>query len=113
MHRASAPSPGIPKPKRRNRPGTKAFREIRQIQKSTELLCRKLRLRNLVRGTAQEMTPGLRFHSSTLKVLQQASEAYLVELFKEVNLSALHAKRVTIMPRDMLPARRVRGEVRW
>lgn len=111
--RKSAPSPGVPKPKRRYRPGTKALREIRKFQKSTDLLIRKLPFQQLVRQTAQEMIPGLRFQSSALEVLQQASEAYLVELFEEVNLCAIHAKRVTIMPRDMRLARRIRGEERW
>jgi histone H3 len=53
---------------------------------------------------------GLRFQSSAIMALQEASEAYLVSLFENLNLAALHAKRVTIMPRDILLARRLRGE---
>ena len=42
--------------------------------------------------------------------LQEASEAYLVGLFEDTNLCAIHAKRVTIMPKDIQLARRIRGE---
>jgi histone H3/H4 len=45
--------------------------------------------------------------------LQEASEAYLVSLFQDTNLCAIHAKRVTIMPKDMQLARRIRGEHSW
>ena len=54
----------------------------------------------------------LRFQSTALLALQEASEAYLVGLFEDVNLCAIHAKRVTIMPRDMTLALRIRGERR-
>ena len=42
--------------------------------------------------------------------LQEASEAYLVSLFEDTNLAAIHAKRVTIQPKDLQLARRLRGE---
>ena len=45
-----------------------------------------------------------------LIVIQEASEAYLVGLFEDTNLCAIHAKRVTIMPKDIQLARRIRGE---
>ena len=45
-----------------------------------------------------------------LFILQEASEAYLVGLFEDTNLCAIHAKRVTIMPKDIQLARRIRGE---
>jgi histone H3 len=44
--------------------------------------------------------------------LQEASEAHLVGLFEDANLCAIHGKRVTIMPKDMHLARRIRGQVR-
>ena len=94
----------------RFRPGTVALREIRKYQKSTELLVRKLPFQRLVREIAQEYKTDLRFQSSAVLALQEAAEAYLVSLFEDTNLCAIHAKRVTIMPRDMQLARRIRGE---
>ena len=94
----------------RYRPGTVALREIRHYQKSTELLIRKLPFRRLVREIAQDFKTDLRFRSDALSALQEASEAYLVGLFEDTNLCAIHAKRVTIMPKDIQLARRIRGE---
>ena len=100
---------GVKKP-HRYRPGTVALREIRKYQKSTELLVRKLPFQRLVREIAQEYKSDLRFQSSAVLALQEAAEAYLVGLFEDTNLCAIHAKRVTIMPKDMQLARRIRGE---
>ena len=100
---------GVKKP-HRYRPGTVALREIRKYQKSTELLIRKIPFQRLVREIAQEFKTDLRFQSTAVLALQEASEAYLVGLFEDTNLCAIHAKRVTIMPKDMQLARRVRGE---
>jgi histone H3 len=100
---------GIKKP-HRFRPGTVALREIRRYQKSTELLIRKLPFQRLVREIAQDFKTDLRFQGSAIAALQEASEAYLVGLFEDVNLCAVHAKRVTIMTKDMSLARRIRGE---
>ncbi|CAG2108610.1 unnamed protein product [Medioppia subpectinata] len=94
----------------RYRPGTVALREIRRYQKSTELLIRKLPFQRLVREIAQNFKTDLRFQSSAIMALQEASEAYLVGLFEDTNLCAIHAKRVTIMPKDIQLARRIRGE---
>ena len=93
----------------RYRPGTVALREIRKYQKSTELLIRKLPFQRLVREIAQDFKTDLRFQSSAI-LAQEASEAYLVGLFEDTNLCAIHAKRVTIMPKDIQLARRIRGE---
>ena len=101
---------GIPGKRRRYRPGTVALREIRRYQKSTDLLIRKLPFQRLVREIAQNYKSDLRFQSSAILALQEASEAYLVGLFEDTNLCAIHAKRVTIMPKDIQLARRVRGE---
>ncbi|EGT34561.1 hypothetical protein CAEBREN_26312 [Caenorhabditis brenneri] len=100
---------GVKKP-HRYRPGTVALREIRRYQKSTELLIRKLPFQRLVREIAQDFKTDLRFQSAAIGALQEASEAYLVGLFEDTNLCAIHAKRVTIMPKDMQLARRIRGE---
>ncbi|KAJ7094671.1 histone H3 [Mycena belliarum] len=118
---AAANEPPAPR-KKRFRPGTVALREIRKYQKSTDLLLRKLPFARLVREIASEMTTdmndnyepgaGLRWQSTALMALQEATEAYLVHLFEDANLCAIHAKRVTIMQRDIQLARRIRGEWR-
>ncbi|KAJ7665525.1 histone-fold-containing protein [Mycena rosella] len=117
---AADDAPGMSPRKKRFRPGTVALREIRKYQKSTDLLLRKLPFARLVREIASEMTtdmndnymPGadLRWQSTALMALQEATEAYLVHLFEDANLCAIHAKRVTIMQRDIQLARRIRGE---
>lgn len=99
----------IPK-RNRYRPGTVALREIRKFQKTTELLIRKLPFQRLVRAVAQEYMSDVRFQSSAIEALQEATESYLVSLFEDVNLCAIHARRVTIMPKDMQLARRIRGD---
>ena len=106
---ASVNTSGIKKA-HRFKPGTVALREIRRFQKSTELLIRKLPFQRLVREIAQEFKSDLRFQSQAVLALQEAAEAYMVGLFEDTNLCAIHAKRVTIMPKDIQLARRIRGE---
>jgi histone H3 len=108
--RKTAPANGGMKKPHRFRPGTVALREIRRYQKSTDLLIRKLPFERLVREIAGRIKVELRFQSSALLALQEASEAYMVGLFEDTNLCAIHARRVTIMPRDIQLARRIRGE---
>lgn len=98
---------------RRFRPGTAALKEIRWYQKSTELLIRKLPFQRLVREISQDVdreSREFRFQASALAALQEAAEAYLVGLFSDCNELCIHAKRVTIMPKDMKLARLIRGE---
>ncbi|KIK92713.1 hypothetical protein PAXRUDRAFT_13076 [Paxillus rubicundulus Ve08.2h10] len=104
--------------KRRYRPGTLALREIRRYQRSTDLLLRRLPFSRVVREIALDMMTdtnldmgdtGLRWQSSAILALQEATEAFLVHLFEDANLCAIHAKRVTIMQRDIQLARRIRG----
>lgn len=115
---AALASGGIRKP-HRFRPGTVALRQIRRYQKSTDLLIRRLPFQRLVREIAHDLQTGgcgggsgedLRFQASAILALQEAAEAYLVGLFEDTNLCAIHARRVTIMPKDMRLARRIRGE---
>lgn len=94
----------------RFRPGTVALRDIRRYQKSTELLIRKLPFQRLVREISQSFYSDLRFQASAMAAIQEAAEAYLVGLFEDTNLCAIHAKRVTIMPKDMQLSRRIRGD---
>jgi len=108
--RKSAPGTGGVKKPHRYRPGTVALREIRKYQKSTDLLIRKLPFQRLVREIAQDFKTDLRFQGSGILALQEASEAYLVGLFEDSNLCAIHAKRVTIMPKDIQLARRIRSD---
>ena len=92
-------------------PGTVALCEIWQYQKSTELLIWKLPFSWLVREIAQEVGKSdLHFQGSTIICLQEAAEAFLVSLMEDANLCAIHAKRVTIMPKDIQLACRIWGE---
>ena len=109
---AEIPLGGIKRP-HRFRSGTVALREIRRFQKSTDLLIRKLPFQRLVREVTQDLFENkhYRFQSSAIGALQEASEAYLVTLFQEANLCAIHAKRVTIMTKDLQLVRRIRGKL--
>jgi histone H3 len=100
---------GIHRP-HRFRPGTRALREIRHYQRGTELLIRKLAFQRLVREITQDFKTDMRWQSTALAAMQEAAEAMLVGLFEDTNLCALHARRVTVFPRDMQLARRIRGE---
>lgn len=100
----------LPRKKRRCRPGTKALREIRRYQKNTSLLIAKLPFQRLVREIASYCALDLRFQSAAIFALQEAAEAFLVELFEDANLCAIHAKRVTLQAKDIQLARRIRGD---
>ncbi len=100
---------GVKKPHRYIH-GTVALREIGKYQKSTDLLIRKLPFQRLCREVSQDFKVDLRFQGSAVLALQEASEAYVTGLFEDTNLAAIHAKRVTIMPKDLQLARRIRGE---
>jgi histone H3 len=109
------PLPKVRKP-HRYRPGTVALREIRRYQRSTDLLIRKAPFARLMReimldpeGAVKAKTD-TRVQATAVLALQQAAEAYHVGLFEDTNLCAIHAKRVTIMPKDIQLARRIRGE---
>ena len=94
----------------RYRPGTVALRQIRKYQKSTERLIPFAAFQRLVREIAQERRSELRFQMSAILALQEAGESYLVGLFQDTLLIAIHRKCVTIAPKDMALARRIRGE---
>lgn len=100
---------GVSKPYRL-KPGTLALREIRKYQKCTDLLILKMPFQRLVKEVASQIRTDFRFQGQAILALQEATEAYLVGLFEDTNLCAIHAKRVTIMVRDMQLARRLRGE---
>ena len=102
-------APHQEKKKRKYRAGTVALKEIRRYQRSTELLIRKLPFQRLARSIVQEYAPNYRIQTGALAALQEGAESYLVELFEDTNLCAIHAKRVTIIPKDMQLAQRIRG----
>ena len=92
------------------RPGTVALREVRKLQKSTEALVAKAPFARLVREIAESHKAGLRFQASAVAAIQEATESFVVSLLSDANLSAVHANRVTAMPRDLQLVRRLRGE---
>ena len=92
------------------RPGTLALREIRHYQKRTNLLIKRVPFARLVREIAQDFKQDLQFQNSAIGALQEAAEAYIVRLFEDTNLCAIHSKRITIMPKDIQLARHIRGE---
>ena len=108
---------------RRARPGVKALREIRALQKTTNLLIPRLPFCRLVRqefeqwysaGFAPGYAPGAvgsvcKWQAEALLVMQEAAESYLTQLFEDSYICAFHAKRVTLMQRDIQLARRIRG----
>ena len=100
---------GIKKP-HRWRPGTLALREIKRYQKDSSLLIRKLPFQNLVKEIALEYKDDLRFQSAAIMALQEATEAYIVGLFEDTNICAIHATRVTSQAKDMQLALRMRGQ---
>lgn len=97
----------------RYRPGTRALQEIRKYQRNTSLLIRKLPFARLVREIANDhfARPGMEFRwqGSAIEALQEAAEDHLVHLFEDSNLCALHARRVTVMVRDLQLARRIKS----
>ena len=96
--------------RRKTRTLPKFLKEIEKYQNSTELLIRKLPFQRLVREIANDFKQDIRFQSTAILALQEALEAYIVGLYEHANLSAIHAKRVTIKPKDIQLARRIRGE---
>ncbi|KAF8947530.1 centromeric DNA-binding histone H3-like protein cse4 [Haplosporangium gracile] len=115
--KARAKNPTAAAKGRRYKPGSNALREIRRYQKSTDLLLLKAPFARVVREISADFVSqvslsdnvGLRWQTAALMALQEATEAFLVHLFEDANLCAIHAKRVTIMQKDIQLARRIRG----
>lgn len=98
---------------RHSNSGERALKEIRSFQQSTDLLIRRLPFARLVREIQMSMSRvAFRWQGTAILALQEAAEAHLVGLFEDANLCAIHGKRVTIMPKDMQLARRIRGAQR-
>ncbi len=108
--KSKAVTGGQARARHRYRPGTVALREIRRYQKSSELLLSRGAFQRLVREISTHHKSDVRFQSTALLALQEAAEAYLVGLFEDTNLCAMHANRITITAQDMHLARRIRGD---
>ena len=92
------------------RPNQLCLSQIRRYQKGPDLCIRRIAFCQVVREISWDVCPSFKFHSQALLALQEASEAYMIGLFEDTNLCASHARRVTVYPRDMQLARRIRGE---
>uniref|UniRef100_A0A1B0AEM6 Core Histone H2A/H2B/H3 domain-containing protein n=1 Tax=Glossina pallidipes TaxID=7398 RepID=A0A1B0AEM6_GLOPL len=111
--RKSAPTTRVVNKAHRYRPGTVALHEIRRYLKSTELLMRRLPFQRLVREIAKDCKTDLRFQPASIGTLQEACEVYMIGLFEHINLCAIHAKRVAIMPKDIQLNKELRGEAEF
>ena len=118
--KASSPSRATPaivhaatKKPHRFRAGTVALREIRKLQRTTNLQIPKLRFSKLVREIASQMgaeAGSKRFTQTALDALQEAAETYIVNCFATTNLAAIHRGRMTIFPKDMKIATKLVNE---
>ena len=95
---------------KRFQPSTKALWEIRRFQRSTELLIPKLPFLRVVCKFLQRDHSCQHIQPGTVLALHKATEAYLIHLLEDTNLYAIHAKCVTISPKDMWLANRIQGE---
>ncbi|XP_066842959.1 histone H3-like centromeric protein A isoform X1 [Anser cygnoides] len=109
--RPPAPAPSPPRRHRRYRPGQLALKEIRKYQSTTNLLLRRQPFCRVVREICLLFTRGVDYHwqAMALMALQEAAEAFLVRLLEDAYLCSLHARRVTLYPKDLQLARRLRG----
>ena len=108
--RSQAGQPSAQHQPYRYRPGTVALREIRKYLKSTDLLIHKLPFQRLVSEILQGFNVEFRVTPAMVMALQEAAEAYLVQLLEDSNLCAIHTKHVTIQPKVIQFARRIHGE---
>ena len=99
------------KAKRRTRPGKKALREIKMYQRSTDTLLPRAALQRVIKEITQRYFPDARYSYGAIDAVQQCVESYMIGLFEDTQLCAVHAKRMTVMTKDMRLARRIRGEI--
>ena len=99
------------KKKRRNRPGTVALREIKKYQKMEDKrLCAKAPLLRRIRDLMSTHDPEMRIQAVALEAVHEAVEAYMVNMLEDANLCCIHAKRQTLMKKDISLAMRIRGD---
>lgn len=108
--KSAIPSSGIKKP--RYKTGTVALKEIRRYQKSTEFLIRKLPFQRICKRLCQQQNVEMRFQVNALEVFQEAAEGFLVGFFEDARHCATHAKRVTVMPKDLALVMKLRSQNR-
>ena len=108
--RSQADNPPAQHQPHRYRPGMVTLRNLRKYQKSMELLIHKLPFQHLVHEILQGFGVGFRVTPAMVMALQETAEAYLVQLLKDLNLHAIHAKRITIQPKDTQLVRQIHGE---
>jgi len=101
-------SGGVKKP-HRYRPGTVALREIRKYQKSTNLLIPRTAMARVIREITQDYKCDMRYQASAISALHEAAETHLITMFEHAQLLAVHAKRITINPKDIQLSRRILG----
>ncbi|CAD2218840.1 histone H3 [Angomonas deanei] len=94
------------------RPGTVALREVRKYQKSTNLLIAKAPFRRLVKEVSMNFKTSMRVSAGALEALQESTENYLTSILSDAYLCTVHARRVTLFPKDLQLALRLRGETR-
>lgn len=97
------------KKQHRYRPGAKALLEIKRFQRSTETLIRKAPFNRLAREIATNIKKDVRFQMEAVEALQVSSEDFLVDVFQDANLCAIHAKRCTLQVKDIQLANRISG----
>ncbi|XP_039064056.1 histone H3-like centromeric protein HTR12 [Hibiscus syriacus] len=103
-------SQGTPRKPHRFRPGTRALQEIRKYQKTTDRLIPAASFIREVRAISYRLAPDIgRWQAEALVAIQEAAEDYLIQLFGDAMLCAIHAKRVTLMKKDIQLARRLGG----
>ncbi len=94
----------------RYRPSAAVRSQLQTYQRTTDCIIRALPFQRLVQQITREVAGERRFQSSAVLALQEAAEAYLADLFKDAQAVALYARRLTVTPRDLQLARRIRGE---
>ena len=102
---------GGEKTKKRARPGKKALREIKMYQRSTNTLLPRATLQRVIKEISSKYFPDARYSYGAIDAVQQCVESYMIGLFEDTQLCAVHAKRMTCMTKDMRLARRIRGEI--
>ncbi|XWS46198.1 hypothetical protein CRYUN_Cryun14cG0044200 [Craigia yunnanensis] len=106
----ATPSQGTSKKPHRFRPGTRALQEIRKYQRTSKPLIPAASFIREVRAISYQLAPEItRWQAEALVAIQEAAEDYLVQLFGDAMLCAIHAKRVTLMKKDIQLARRLGG----
>ena len=83
------------------------LKDMRKLQKTTELLMKKAPFQRLVRELLQEINTEYRIQGNAVMALHEAAEAFLLRLFEFANYIAIHCKRITIMPKDIHLLRKI------